>query len=250
MLSASFGVGGAVVSTPAIRALGVSALTAVGTTLPSVLPSAISGSLRYGREGLIDWRVVQLTVPVGVAASVGGAFLSRVVPGEGHLLMILTATLLGVSAWRMTRSPRAPLPATAAETDAHHGGDARPRPVALIGVGVVAGLLSGLLGVGGGVIMVPGFTEIGKIPLKVAIATSLVCVGMFAVPGTIAHAYLGGIDWRVALALTIGVVPGARLGASAAMRATDRNLRIAIALFLGMVAAGYFAGELTALLQG
>src|SRR5688572_15414077 len=84
VLSAAFGVGGAVVSTPAIRALGLPATLAVGTTLPSILPSAISGALRYARERMIDWRVVRWTVPAGVAASVCGALLSKVIPGEGH----------------------------------------------------------------------------------------------------------------------------------------------------------------------
>ena len=58
MLSAMFGVGGAFVSNPGVRALGADPLVAVGTTLPSILPGAISGSLRYQREQLIDWKVV------------------------------------------------------------------------------------------------------------------------------------------------------------------------------------------------
>ena len=117
----------------------------------------------------------------------------------------------------------------------------------LVLVGLVAGLLSGLLGIGGGVVMVPGFTELGRIPLKTAIATSLACVGLFAIPGTIAHAILGGIEWRVAIALAIGVIPGARLGAAAAIRATDSGLRRAVAGFLALVAGLYFAGEVAAL---
>ena len=58
VLSGMFGIGGAVVSTPAIRALGATALQAIGSTLPSILPSSISGSLRYHREGFILPRVV------------------------------------------------------------------------------------------------------------------------------------------------------------------------------------------------
>src|SRR5688500_15639069 len=107
VLSAAFGVGGAVVSTPAIRALGVPALVAVGTTLPSILPSAASGTARYVREGIVEWRTVRWTVPTGIAASVGGALLSHVVPGDGHLLMLLTAGLLGFTAFRMARQPQA-----------------------------------------------------------------------------------------------------------------------------------------------
>ncbi|HMC72362.1 MAG TPA: sulfite exporter TauE/SafE family protein, partial [Mycobacteriales bacterium] len=86
VLSAAFGVGGAVVSTPGIRALGASALTAVGTTLPSILPSAATGTARYAREGLIRWDVVAWVTPSGAVAAVGGSLLSHVVPGNGHWL--------------------------------------------------------------------------------------------------------------------------------------------------------------------
>lgn len=120
-LSGAFGVGGAVISTPAIRALGVPASLAIGTTLPSILPSAVAGALRYRREGLIDRQAVMLTVPVGLAASVVGALLSEVLPGEGRLLMLLTAVLLGVTSLRMARSsPPAPAvtrPPTTARAD-------------------------------------------------------------------------------------------------------------------------------------
>src|SRR5260221_304242 len=121
VLSAAFGVGGAVVSTPAIRALGASATIAIGTTLPSILPSAASGTLRYTRDRLIEWRVVGWTAPFGMAAAVGGSLLSKAMPGHGHWLMLLTAGLLGFTAWRMSRQadpgPPAEEPHAEAETD-------------------------------------------------------------------------------------------------------------------------------------
>jgi hypothetical protein len=114
---------------------------------------------------------------------------------------------------------------------------------------VVAGLLSGLLGIGGGVIMVPAFTELLYMPLKSAIATSLVCVGIFGVPATITHAFLGDVDWRLAALLTIGVVPGARVGASLTIRTAERRLRLAVGVFLALVALVYFVTETRALLE-
>ncbi|HZN14790.1 MAG TPA: sulfite exporter TauE/SafE family protein [Acidimicrobiales bacterium] len=250
VLSAAFGVGGAVISTPAIRLLGASASAAVGTTLPSILPSAATGALRYSREGLVDGRIVTWTTPAGVVASVGGSLLSHVIPGDGHWLMVLTAVLLGFTAWRMARQPEAP-PAAEADVEMapHHVAVAlRPdRPAVLVAIGAAAGLLSGLLGVGGGVVMVPAFTEIAGIPLKTAIASSLACVGLFAIPGTVTHALIGGVDWRFALCLGVGVIPGARLGAHLAIRAGDTRLRRAVALFLGVIAVIYAAGEIAAL---
>ena len=250
VLSAAFGVGGAVISTPAIRALGATAAVAVGTTLPSILPSAVSGTLRYGREGLIDWRVIRWTAPAGVVAAVGGSLLSEVVPGEGHWLMVLTAALLGFTAVRMARQADEP-PLRDAETDEIMAGERQDgrndtAPV-LVGVGVLAGLMSGLLGIGGGIVMVPGFTEVARIPLKTAIATSLACVGVFAIPGTITHTVLDNIDWRFATLLAVGVVPGARLGAVASIRASNRRLRLAVAGFLGVISVFYAVGEVISL---
>jgi uncharacterized membrane protein YfcA len=248
VLSAAFGVGGAVLSTPGIRLLGASAFIAVGTTLPSIVPSAASGTVRYRRERLIDWRAVRWTAPVGVAAAVIGSLASHAVPGDGHWLMVATAGLLLFSAWRLW-------PARLASRDGPQHDDApdgtlegadRASPAAFAAVGAAAGALSGLLGIGGGVLMVPGFTEIVAIPIKRAIATSLVCVGVFAIPGTVTHALLGDIDWRFAAFLALGVIPGARLGASLAIRATDRRLQTVVALFFGLIALGYGTAEVVA----
>jgi uncharacterized protein len=269
-MSGLFGIGGAVISTPGIRALGASAQTAIGTTLPAIIPGAASGTLRYAREGLVDGQAVRATTPVGIAAAVAGALLTEVIPGEGHALMLTTAALLAVSGARMIRNADAAaqasgvsLAGTAARTTTPAGkadglpgdlvvgvGDrlhGRPTTIRLAAVGTLAGLLSGLLGIGGGTVMVPGFTQIAGLSLKRAIATSLACVGIFAVPGTITHALLDNIDWRFALLLTVGMIPGARLGAALTIRAEDRRLHVVVGAFLGVTAIAYAAGEIAAL---
>jgi uncharacterized membrane protein YfcA len=144
-----------------------------------------------------------------------------------------------------------------AETDAteapagprvRRGASGRADVPRFVAIGFVAGLLSGLLGIGGGVIMVPAFIALGRLEVKAAIATSLVCVGAFAVPGTVTHALQGHVDWRVVAALVVGVVPGARLGAAVAIRAADRRLRVVVAGFLAVTAVLYAVGELRSLL--
>ena len=86
--------------------------------------------------------------------------------------------------------------------------------------------------------------------MRRAIATSLVCVGLLAVPGTITHAIDRDIDWRYALWLTVGVVPGARLGAALALRTGERRLRLLFGWFLLAIALYYGARELGALING
>jgi uncharacterized protein len=236
VMSGSFGVGGAVISTPAIRALGCSAALAVGTTLPSIFPGAVTGINRYRTTDLIRWRVA-LLASTGTVTAFVGARLSDVLPGDGHPLMVATAVLLLWSATTLIR-----------------GGATEPTPhitphTSLIAstIGAVAGLLSGLLGIGGGVLMVPAFRRWLGLPIKSAVATSLVCVAAFAIPGTITHAIQGGIDWRYALWLTVGVIPGAALGSALAMKLSDQRLRRAFGVFLVVVAIIYGAGELAAL---
>lgn len=258
VLSGMFGVGGAVVSTPAIRALGATPLEAVGSTLPSIIPSSISGTLRYHRDGLIRWKVVVWTGLSGSLAAVLGALGSELVPGNGHLLMIMTAGLVGFTAFRMAQSPNRPDPADAEEPDPASDPDllAAPEPTGparqdwwrLAVIGVAAGLLSGLLGIGGGLLMVPLFTSWVRLSIKEAIGTSLACVGILAIPGVITHQLLGHIDWFFALPLSIAVIPGARVGAHLAIRSSDRALRITVATVLGVIAITYAVGEIASLM--
>jgi uncharacterized membrane protein YfcA len=248
LLSALFGIGGAIVSNPGLRALGAAPLVAVGTTLPSILPGAVSGTLRYRRQGLIDWRLITPAAAAGLLAVVGGSLLSHAVPGQGHLLLLFIALLLAFTAWRtaFTRGVEddPSSPAGAVDNPAPLN---RQRWVAA-GIGLVAGLLSGLLGIGGGVIMVPAFSELLSLPLKSAIATSLVCVGIFGVPAAITHSFLGDVDWRLAILLMIGVIPGAWVGAALTLRTAERRLRLAVGVFLAVVALVYLVTETRALL--
>jgi uncharacterized protein len=273
VLSGMFGVGGAVLSNPAIRALGAEPLESVGSTLPSVIPSAVSGSLRYRREGLIIGRVALWTAGMGLAASVGGALVAGTVPGDGHVLLIIIAGLLAFTAYRLGNVPRssqAPahsrihvedpvgdLATPASDLEARSEGEAersspahrRTEPWRLGAIGLAAGGLSGLLGLGGGVIMVPAFTGLVRLTIKEAVATSLLCVGVLAVPGTITHAVLGNIDWAFAIPLSIAVIPGARIGAHLTIRASARVLRVTVATGLGLIAIAYAAGEIIALVD-
>jgi uncharacterized protein len=251
VLSGLFGVGGGVISQPGMRLLGLEPIIVIGTALPVIIPGAASGTRRYWHEGLIRWPAVVATVPAGLLAAVAGSATAEHVPGDGHLLQIITAALLLLSSYRMARvSPPADEPL--AETDAPEAPTGGPEGTDSVGrcvaIGLVAGGLSGLLGIGGGVIMVPAFVYFVRMEVKSAIATSLVCVGLFAIPGAITHAVLGHVDWRVAAALIVGVVPGARVGASLAIRASDRRLRVTVATFLALTAVIYAAAELTALL--
>jgi len=263
VMSGMFGIGGAVISTPAINWLGATPLAAVASTLPSIIPGATSGSLRYRREGLLNKRVILWTALSGVTASVSGALLSGKVPGDGHLLMLLTAGLVAFGAIQLGRKPASnegveELAAEGASDAGPHAGieisaqlaTAKPRTQwwRLMIIGIAAGGLSGLLGVGGGLIMVPLFTRWVRLPLKMALGSSLACAGILAIPGTITYAIIGQIDWLYALPLAIGIIPGARVGSALAIKSSDRTLRLIVSSVLGVIAVAFAIGEIYAII--
>ena len=89
-----------------------------------------------------------------------------------------------------------------------------------------------------------------RMPVKRALGTSLLVIPALAIPGTIVHGLLGNVDWAIFLVLTIGVAPGARIGARFALGTRERTLRTAVGSFLLMVAVAYGLAELAALARG
>ena len=81
MLAGAFGAGGGVVSTPAIRLLGASAVASVGSTLPPIFPSAIAGGLRYHKLGLVEWPAVYRIAAFGMPSAAVFAAVAHRIPG-------------------------------------------------------------------------------------------------------------------------------------------------------------------------
>jgi uncharacterized membrane protein YfcA len=86
-------------------------------------------------------------------------------------------------------------------------------------------------------------------PLRRALGTSLVIIAILVVPGTLVHWALGHVDWAIFLALTIGVVPGARIGAKIALGVRERTLRILVGVFLFAIAVLYGVREILELVR-
>ena len=102
----------------------------------------------------------------------------------------------------------------------------------LLGIGVSGGLLSGLLGVGGGVIMVPLLVLWGGYGQRDAHATSLGAIIPISVAGIITYGIAGKVDWTAAAALAVGAVAGALIGAGMLARMNERTLRMVFGCFL------------------
>lgn len=250
VLSALLGIGGAVVTTPAVRVLGATPIEAVGSTVPAILPGAISGAYRYTKAGLVDWTLALTLGISGAIFALAGAWVSDLV--DGRLLMVLTAVLMlwsGVSVVRGGERARA----AAAAAEAREGRGDPPeqgsRSIWLLGaVGAGSGFVAGLLGVGGGIVMVPAMAGPLRIPMKRAVASSLVAVAIFSIPALVAHVVLGHVDWRYALPLMLGVVPGAQVGARLTIGASEQSVRRWFGILVIVVAFIYGGTELAALL--
>ena len=116
----------------------------------------------------------------------------------------------------------------------------------LVVVGAGSGFVAGLLGVGGGVVMVPVFTRMLRIPVKEAIASSLVAVAIFSIPALVTHALLGHINWAFALLLMVGTVPGAQIGSRITVGASDKTVRTMAGVFFVVLAIVYGTSEILA----
>jgi uncharacterized protein len=238
VLSGLFGVGGGIVMTPGLTALaGLAPIVAVATPLPVIMPTALVGAFTYHRAGQVDVRAATWISLAGSAASGIGALLTTTV--NARSLLLVTAGLLAWQSIQILRGrPRRP------------SDGAKPiSATTLVLVGVVAGLTSGLLGIGGGMIIVPALAGMLGVPLKRALGTSLVAVVVLVIPGTIVHAALGHLDWTAAAFLVVGSVPGARVGAMVALGTRERTLRVLVGSFLALVALAYGVQQLVELIS-
>ena len=236
VLSGLFGVGGGIVMTPGVQVLlGAPPIVALATPLPVILPTALAGALTYRRRGELDGRVASWLIVAGVPAAALGAWLTDVV--DTTLLLLITAALLGWQAAAILRDAGRPA--------------REPRPAGtatLIGIGAAAGFVSGLLGIGGGIVIVPLLAGWLGMPLKRALGTSLLAIVALVIPGILVHAILDHLAVGIALALTLGAVPGARLGAAAALGAGERTLRLIVGGGLLAIALGYAVEQLVTML--
>lgn len=236
MLSGLFGVGGGVITQPAVYALlGGTPIQAVATPLPVIFPTSVMAAYAYARAGEVSYRAARWGAGPGIVGATIGAYLTRFV--NPHALLLLASALIGLSGTQVIRGRTPTTPWEKGKTAVWKYG--------VIALG--AGFASGLLGVGGGIIIVPALTLLIGMPLKRALGTSLVLIAALVVPGTIVHAALGHIDWSIFAVLVAGVVPGALLGARVALGARERTLRLAVGTFLVAIAVVYGIEQLVSL---
>jgi uncharacterized membrane protein YfcA len=195
-LGGLFGKGGSAIATPLLSVAGIAPIAAVASPLPATIPGTLVAAYAYWRERLVDWEVVRWSVPVGVPATIAGAYATRWIGGTP--LVIATEIIVAGLGARFLLWP----------SDPHEVVIPPPAPrTRMVAVALTVGLVSGLLANSGGFLLAPLYIVVLRIPIKAAFASSLVVAAALAVPGTIVHALLGHIDWSVVAVFAVTAIP-------------------------------------------
>ncbi len=188
-LSGLFGVGGGILIVPAlVLILHMPQRLAHGTSLAAIVPIALTGLLGYAIESKVDWSI-------GLCLAIGSAGIGAVI--GTHLLHVVSTRLLAIVFALL-------LLVTALRLVLDHSDAVGREPLtgwvvlALVAVGTVAGILAGMLGVGGGVILIPAMIVLFSLPSAVAKGTSLAVILPTAVVGTLRNLRRANADLRVA----------------------------------------------------
>lgn len=248
ILSGMLGIGGGTILVPTFKlGFALPALSATATSLFTIIPTSISGAISHLRN--------KTCIPrFGFAAGLGGALTSPVGVWLASLspdwaTMVAAACVIAYSActmlskafalWRRTSGKgkgesRGGRDGEAIEYVVPSG--ARPVVVAAL-IGLVAGVLSGYVGVGGGFLMIPLFMQLLHTPMKLASGTSLIGVLLLSIPGTVMQAVLGNVNWVVGICVALGAIPGAVIGTKLLKRVPELALRFMFGGFLLVAAA-------------
>jgi uncharacterized membrane protein YfcA len=224
-LAGLFGVGGGILIVPGlVIAAHMGQRLAHGTSLAAVVPVSVSSLVTYAAHDNVDWSVALWLAVGAVAGAVLGTRLLHVLPQR--TLAILFTVVLVASALRLFFSP-----------DADGRGDLSiATMLALLAIGVVTGILAGLLGVGGGIVMVPAMILVFGIPPVIAKGTSAAVIIPAALMGTWRNRANDNTDLRAAAVIGSAGIVTAVFGSAISDRMSDTVSNVLFATLLLVVA--------------
>lgn len=226
------GGGGSILTVPLlVYVAGMDAKEAIATSLFVVGVTSAVGAITHARAGRVRPKVAALFGVAAMAGAYGGGRLAHLVPG--NILLIAFAVIMIAAAVAMLRGRR-------------DIGDesAGPLPVVKIVLqGAVVGMISGLVGAGGGFLLVPALALLGGLPMPAAVGTSLVVISMQSFAGLAGHLATDPIDWKLAGAVTAAAVFGSIVGGLLTSRVDPTALRKAFGWFVLAMAAVVLAEE-------
>ena len=239
-----FGIGGGIVIVPALVLLaGFPLIKATGTSLAAImLPVGILGVIAYYRARILDLRGAAFLAS-GLLMSVAlGAWLAHALPAEVvrklYAIFCLYVSWTFIQLLEKLKRFKGESPLPEPEPESNNG--PHPHFLALIGIGLVAGVMAGMFGIGGGNIIVPFLVLFLKYPPKRAIATSLAALlPPIGLPGVIYYYKAGTLDVRIAVLLAAGLLLGTVFGARINIQMPTSRIKMLYGIFLIFVAARF-----------
>lgn len=259
LLSGMFGVGGGFLTTPLLIVYGIPPTVAAASAASQVTGASVSGVFAYLRRDAVDIRMGTILVIGGIMGSVFGAWLFKLLQATGQIdtaIAITYVLLLGsiggmmlnesigaiaVARGRRVAKPRKrrhhPLVAALPMRMRFYKSGLYISPLAPLLLGFATGILTILLGVGGGFVLVPAMIYLLGMATGVVVGTSLFQILFVTAAATMTHALTTkAVDIVLAGLLLVGSVAGAQVGARFATRARPEYLRLALAIMVLLVA--------------
>jgi uncharacterized membrane protein YfcA len=251
-LGALLGIGGGVFLIPLLNVgVGLPLKTASGISLMTVIASSNAVAASRSARKVINLRLGMLLQVAAVAGGLVGAVLVQRLAVR-TLYVVFAAITAVIAAVMLTRLDRRnvildpgidPGALGGRFFEEESGGEVvyriRRLPVAL-GVSLISGVVSGLLGIGGGILQVPALNAVCGVPMRAAAATTAAMIGITALGSAPIYYARGHVDGTLAAAAVIGVLVGSRVGIWLSGRARARGLKLLMAVVLAAVSLVYF----------
>nr|WP_084959936.1 sulfite exporter TauE/SafE family protein [Thermoactinospora rubra] len=217
-----FGGSGSILTVPMLVYLaGGPAKAAIATSLLVVAVTSAVSAVGHARRGGVRWRTGLIFGAAGMTGAYAGGLLGPHLPEA--LLMTAFAAMMVATAVAMIRGRRTVKPGT----------QARDLPILhLIDEGAGVGLVTGLVGAGGGFLVVPALVLLGGLPMSAAVGPSLVVIAMKSAAGLAGYLQGVSIDWPLAVLVTVAATAGGVLGGGLAGRIDAERLRKAFGWFV------------------
>lgn len=221
------GGGGSILTTPIlIYALGVETKAAIATSLLVVGITSIAAVIQHARAGNVEWRTGLIFGGAGMAGAYIGGFVAGWIPAT--VLMVLFGLMMLATAVAMFQGRKDPGPST---------GQSQAL-LKIVAEGLVVGVVTGLVGAGGGFLVVPALALLGGLPMKKAVGTSLLVIALKSFAGYAGHAAHVTIDFELAALVSGAAVVGSFAGSRLANLVPPDALRRGFAGFV-LVMAGF-----------
>jgi uncharacterized protein len=236
ILAGLLGIGGGIILVPLLVTLGYTTVQAVATSSMVIVISSISGSFQNWRMGYFDLqRVLYLGLPALITAQIGVYLANQVPP---HLILFLFGILLLANVYLLQLRKRLSVKEKVEESIPQVS--QFNMILSRLTIGSSAGLLSGLFGMGGGIILVPFQMLLLREPIKVAIQTSLGVIVVTAISACIGHAAKGNVLFFQGIILGIGGLLGTQLSTRALPKLPDATVSLTFRSLLGILSIYMF----------